>query len=356
MQRAALQVEHAAVLAQLRWRLFEQGRVGHAAEVVPLQPEQAQAGLVGGDQGAVAEREQAFVRGAEQRRIVVHAQQFALGDGVVEIAVLDAGHRPARQAQRVHVLHAGIAGNVQHAGQLAVGIEDRHCGAAEDLVRRKIVFAAAHFHRTALDDGGADRVGADLGLAPARARHQRHAPGLVQEARAAFGVEDPAGRVGQQHDAAGGGGIAGQAFQFGAGQPPQAFVRRAQFAQARCADRFDRRRTQRRQAQALAALPRLQDGVRHLADRGAAALEEDPARVAELVLRLRVCHDGSAVADCDRWWDRWWDRCSDKHHIRRRRAIGTRDALQQECSLRAHWPRRTAMTRRNSENLASLLR
>ncbi|WP_164914629.1 hypothetical protein, partial [Xanthomonas translucens] len=100
------------------------------------------------------------------------------------------------------------------------------------------------------------------------------------------------------------------------------------------------------------ALPRLQDGVRHLADRGAAALEENPAGVAELVLRLRVRHDGSAVADCDRWWDR----CSDKHHIRRWRAIGMRDALQHECSLRAHWPRRTAMTRRNSENLASLLR
>ncbi|QDI05177.1 MULTISPECIES: hypothetical protein [Xanthomonas translucens group] len=74
--------------------------------------------------------------------------------------------------------------------------------------------------------------------------------------------------------------------------------------------------------------------------------------MAELVLRLLVRHDGSAVADCDRWWDR----CSDKQHIRRQRAIGTRDALQQECSLRAHWPRRAAMTRRNSENLASLLR
>ncbi|MCW1776766.1 hypothetical protein NB693_20300 [Pantoea ananatis] len=117
---------------------------------------------------------------------MVHAQQFAAGDAVVEIAVFDVGHRHPRQCQRMHVLHAGVAGDVEHAGQIA---------ATEDLVRGEIVLAATHFHRTAFDDRRADRIGADLGFAPACAGHQRHPARLVEEARAAFGVEDPAGRA-----------------------------------------------------------------------------------------------------------------------------------------------------------------
>jgi hypothetical protein len=72
----------------------------------------------------------------------------------------------------MQMLGAGIAGDIEHADEMAVGIVDRRRVAGQDAVGGAVVFAAAHFHRAAFDDGGADRIGADLRFVPAGARHQ----------------------------------------------------------------------------------------------------------------------------------------------------------------------------------------
>ena len=218
----------------------------------------------------------------------MHAQQLRVGDACREPAVLDAGHRAPDQAGRVDVLHAGFAGQVEHADQLPGRVVHRRGEAAEDAVRRAVVLAAAHLDRAAFGDGGADRVGAHLRLAPAHPGHQRDPAGLVEEARAAFGIEDPAVRIGQQHDAAGRGDVGGEAVQLGAGQLPQRCVALAQFAQARGRQRFGTVPGFRRDAHALAAPPRVEDGAGHAAGRDAAVLEEHAARLADAESRLHL--------------------------------------------------------------------
>jgi len=131
---------------------------------------------------------------------------------------------------------------------------------------------------------------------PAHAGHQRHAPGLVQKRRVALGIQDPAGFIGQQRDAAGRGDVGGQAIQLRARQPPQRFLALPQFAQARVRQRLDLRLRIHREPTALAALPGLQDGVGHDTDRCRATFEERAARIADTVLERKLGHLGSPVS------------------------------------------------------------
>lgn len=41
------------------------------------------------------------------------------------MAMFDVGHGELGQAERMHLRHRGLAGDVEHADQLAVRIEDR---------------------------------------------------------------------------------------------------------------------------------------------------------------------------------------------------------------------------------------
>jgi len=226
------------------------------------------------DQAPAAEAQHALPRAAQQHRLVVQAQQLAVGQPIGKTTVLDLGHRLPHQGQCVQVGQARVAGYVQHPQALAVRVHDRYRRAGEDAVRGEVVFATAYLQRTAFHQRGADRVGAHAGFVPAHARHQRDTASLVQEAGAAFGIQDPAILVGQQHDAAAVGHLRRQAFQFGPGLPPQPFAALPQLAQAAIGQRFGIGLRVHQQAMALAALPRVQDGVGHRAHRRRTAFEE----------------------------------------------------------------------------------
>ena len=281
-QGAAAAVQQHAVVAQPGHRIGEQAFVGSAAQLAAFQPEQREPGAIGRHQSTAAERQQAFARAAQQGAVAMHAQQVAIGQAFVEIAMFDVGHRQPRQPQRMHLRDRRVAGDVQHADQLSIRIEDRRSRAIEDAVGRRVVLAAAHFHRAAVGDRGADRIGAHPRLVPAGARHQRHPAGLVQEAGAAFGIQDPAFGIGEDGDAAGGGPVAGQHLHFRARALPQALVAFAKFAQAQVADRFDARATIRGHAERARTPPRLQDRIGHLPDRRTALFEEGAARLREV--------------------------------------------------------------------------
>ena len=288
------------VVAQARDRAVEQRVVRRAAQVGAFQAEQRQAHAVGGDQAPVAERQQPFARGAEQRALAMDAQQVRIGDAFVEVAVLDVRHRQLRQPQRMHLRHRRVAGDVQHADHASVGIEDGRGRAVEDAVRGRVMLAAAHFHRAGVGDGGTDGVGAHPRLAPAGARHQRHATGLVQKSRAALGIQDPALGIGEDRDAAGVGRIGGQHLHLRPRQPPQPLVLLAHGAQAGRIDGFDRGPGIRCQAQAAAASPRLQDRTGDLAHRRAPGFEECAPRLDDRVAALEVlctCHRPDPAGD-----------------------------------------------------------
>ena len=199
----------------------------------------------------------------------------------------------------MHLRHRGVAGDVHHPDHLAIGIEDRRSRTIEDPMRGRVVLAAAHFHRAAFGDRGADRIGAHLRFMPARARHQGDAAGLVEEPGAALGIEDPAVGIGEDDDAAGARRIGGQHLHFRARQSPQLFVAFAHVAQAQRIHRFDRRATIRRQAERTAAPPRLQDRVGHLPDRRTTEVEEGAARLRHVAMRglrmrLRARHQDTS--------------------------------------------------------------
>ena len=269
-----------------------------------LQPEQIQPRAIGCHQASIAEGQQPFARAAQQGPVAMDAQQLALREAFIEEAVLDVGHGQPRQPERVHLRDGGIARDVQHADQLAAGIEDRRRRAIEDAVGGGVMFAAADFDGMPFRDRRADRVGAHPGLVPAGARHQRHAPSLVEEAGAAGRIEDPAVGVGEDRDAAGRRGVAGKHLDLGAREPPEALVLLAHLAQARIADRFDRRTAIGGQAKRAAAPPRLQDCIGKLSHRRAALLEEGSAGMREIGVAgwRRVAHRSASrrcVAICD---------------------------------------------------------
>lgn len=195
------------------------------------------------------------------------------------------------------------------------------------------MLAAAHFHRLAFGDRGTDRIGADPRLVPAGARHQCHTTGLVEEAGAAFGIQDPAVGIGEDDDAAGAVGIGGEHLHFRARQSPQAFVLFAHVAQTPGIDRLDRQAAVGGQPQRAATPPRLQDRVAHLADRCAAMVEERPARQRDIGLgwiRMRWhARHRNVLRQCVAFCDNGIACCSDTQHRLRHPATTFDAALRQ---------------------------
>ncbi|MNV30119.1 hypothetical protein D3C71_1213750 [compost metagenome] len=296
VERASLAIHQRAIIVQPRERAIEQRLVGRPADVAVVQPEQGQPGTVGGHQAAIAEAQHAFARGTEQAGVVMQADHLAIAQSRLEVAVFDMRYRLPCQHSGVQVLLARVAGDVEHADALPVGIEDRRRRTGQDRVRGEVVLAATHLHRAAFDDGGADRIGAHRGFIPTHAGHQCHPSGLVEETRVALRIQDPAGFVGQQRDAAGRRDVGRQAVQLRPRQPPQRFLALAQLAQACVRQRLDLRLCIHREPAALAALPRLQDGVGHDADRRRAALEKGASRIADTVLERELGHLDSPVS------------------------------------------------------------
>jgi hypothetical protein len=73
--------------------------------------------------------------------------------------------------------------------------------AGQEAVAREVVFAAVDDHRLRVGQRSADGVGAAHGLAPLRARAQRHAVRAVGKAVVTHRLQHHAARVGQQQQA-----------------------------------------------------------------------------------------------------------------------------------------------------------
>lgn len=146
---------------------------GGGADVAARQAQQRQPGRGGADQPAVfAERHQAFGDGAQAFGLRMQAHDDAGGVAGGEELVLHHARAAAHQGQGVAVVAAAVAGDVQHAQQLAAGVGDGGGGTGEEAVALQVVLAGMH--------------------------HARRAVGKVGFAG---GVQQQALRVGQQHEA-----------------------------------------------------------------------------------------------------------------------------------------------------------
>jgi len=120
----------------------------------------------------------------------------------VEQPVLDHLCRRPHQPEGVRVVLAFVAGDVEHAEQLAVGRDQRRRGAGQEAVAFQEVLAAMHHQRPGFGQRGADRVGAAVPLVPGGAGRQGDALGPAQEVGIAERLEQHALLVGQRHHAA----------------------------------------------------------------------------------------------------------------------------------------------------------
>ena len=111
--------------------------------------------------------------------------------------------RHAYQRQRVLVVAAVVARDIQRANDLTVRIDDGRARTGQRLVGLHIVLATVDGDGLALGQGGANRVGALGLLRPVAARHQCHARGRFQKIVVAHGVQHQAPCRGQQHHAVG---------------------------------------------------------------------------------------------------------------------------------------------------------
>ena len=174
---------------------------GGRADVVARQAQQLQAGGGGADDPAVfAERHQALGDGAQALGLRVQPHHDAGAMPRAEELVLHHARAAAHQGQRVAVVAAAVAGDVQHAQQLAAGVGDGGGGAGQKAVALQVVLAGMHDQRLAFGQRRAYGVGAAPLLAPERAGAQRDAGGAVGELQIALGVQQQALRIGQQHE------------------------------------------------------------------------------------------------------------------------------------------------------------
>ena len=119
-----------------------------------------------------------------------------------EQALFHDGRRQAGQAQRVALVAAVVAGNVEHADQPAIRPEDRTGAAGQEAVVFEEVLAAEHGDRHFFAQGGADGVGAAQVLVPRGAGRQGNAISPADEIGIADGFQQQAVGVGQDDHAA----------------------------------------------------------------------------------------------------------------------------------------------------------
>ncbi|OPZ04377.1 MAG: hypothetical protein BWZ09_01833 [Alphaproteobacteria bacterium ADurb.BinA305] len=176
-------------------------------------------------------RNQSFLQAADVLRALVEGDQDVVGELGLEEALLDQLHGQAYQSERVALVHALLAGHVEHAGERAARIADRRGRAGQEAVAVEVVLAAEHHGGGFGHDRRADGVGAARRLAPARARLQRHPARPIDELRVAQAVQDHALRVGQDHQAARGTDLLEHVFHDPTGVIEQAAVAFARLRQ-----------------------------------------------------------------------------------------------------------------------------
>ncbi len=188
--------------------LFAQLRHAHAEHVVDAlaaqRHEQFAEHLHGAPAGAdgAPRRVQCnhgFTERAQADRLCVEVQARAVAEAVGKPLALDQPRCHAGQRERMRVVGAAIAGDVDHAKQRTLVIEDRCGRAGQKLHRAQEVFLA-------MDKGGAlghqrraDRVGALAGFSPLRAWSERYALRAFKKTAVAHGMQDHAAGI-AEHD------------------------------------------------------------------------------------------------------------------------------------------------------------
>jgi hypothetical protein len=159
--------------------------------------------VIGGDDFAVGiDREQTFLQAANPLGTGMEGQQRMARVFALEQAALDQAHAHAGEAEGVWLMAAMVARDIERAEQFATPVEDRRRAAGEHAVAVQIVLGPEDLDRRALDQRGADRVGAALAFAPVGARLQRDPVGAIDEGGVADAVQDQSARIGEQHHAA----------------------------------------------------------------------------------------------------------------------------------------------------------
>ena len=173
-------------------------------EVAAGNPQQVHGGLVGTEDFAIGRhREHRLAHTADRIRAQVQTDQdLARELGFEQIALQQLNAHP-HQTHGVFLVGAIVAGDVEHADDLALRIEHRRRATGEEAVLVEEVFAPEDFGWRTLDQRGTDGVGPALALAPRGARRQRDLLGPGQELGIAHAMQHHARSVGQHHHVAG---------------------------------------------------------------------------------------------------------------------------------------------------------
>ena len=193
----------------------------------------------------------------------MEAQHRAVGKATRKEPVLHLLNRKPHEAKGVHMLGRSMARHVENAGKAPPRIEDRRRGTGQHPMRLKEVLGPMHGDRSALEQGGADGIGAGGGFAPGNAWTQRHLRCLPGKFNAADGIEHDAMRIGDDDDAVGQLGFRPQHADFGPTELPQQVVAFLQLAQFGACERLDLYRIPGVQTLLRAAQPGAQDRRRH---------------------------------------------------------------------------------------------
>ena len=219
----------------------------------PMKAEQRDSVAIGADQTIALEREAPLVRAADQIGIGVEVHLFAVAELGVEQRPLDLLRGAVHQRHRQRLRLVGGVGEVQHAGDRAVGIEDRRRRAAENAVGLKEMLAADHRDRLPLRQRSADRVGACGLLLPDGAGLQRNRRRLFGEFTPAKATEDESVRIGEDDD--GDAGVATQRLHLAARRAHQDFIALLRLAQLLLRQQIEARPRRHVQAERETALP-----------------------------------------------------------------------------------------------------
>ncbi len=124
-----------------------------------------------------------------------------VAERVAEQLVFNHLRRHPHQRHGVLVEAALVARHIQRPDSLAVGVQDGHARAGQELVGLQEVVGAVDQRGAVFCQGGANGVGAAALLRPVCARAQRHLVGAREEIVVAQRVQDQAVRVCQDHHA-----------------------------------------------------------------------------------------------------------------------------------------------------------
>jgi hypothetical protein len=119
-------------------------------------------------EAVVVDDQLALVQRVHELGPAVEVDGMRIAKAQVDQPVLDHARRHPQQHQQVLLRHVGAAADIEHGGDVAGRVVDRHRRAGERRVLGEEVFVQAYGNGTGDGDAGAHAVRARLGLAPHR--------------------------------------------------------------------------------------------------------------------------------------------------------------------------------------------